>query len=89
MNPLDNQLKAAPSKEAAVKFLTKQPNATQELVESFLKRTALIGAGILVLGNSKGIVKNSVAASIAIEAYLLWYYNNQLKALKKSGSTNS
>ena len=82
-NKLDNQLKAAPSKEAIVKFLTKQPNATEDLIRSFLERTALVAAGIIVLGKPRNVLQNSLAASIAIELYLLWFYNKQLKKKRR------
>ena len=75
-------LKVAPSKEAAVRYLNNEPEAWKAVLKSLAERTALIGAGILVLGNRNHLIRNSVAASIAIEVYLLWYYNKQLKELE-------
>ena len=81
MNNLDKKLRAAPSKEAVVMWLNKEPNANQALIRSFVERCFLIGGGIFLLGNRKHIVRNSIAASTAIELYLMWYYNEQLKKI--------
>jgi len=81
MNDLDKKLKAAPSKEAIVRWLNKEPDANQALVRSFIERCFLIGGGIFLLGNRKHIIRNSIAASTAIELYLMWYYNEQLKKI--------
>ena len=81
MNKPDKKLKAAPSKEAVVKWLNKEPNANQALIKSFIERCFLIGGGIFLLGNRKNIIRNSIAGSTAIELYLLWYYNKQLKKI--------
>lgn len=81
MNNLDKKLKAAPSKEAIVRWLNKEPDANQALVRSFIERCFLIGGGIFLLGNRKHIIRNSIAASTAIELYLMWYYNEQLKKI--------
>ena len=75
------RLKAAPSKEAVVKFLNKEPNGGKEMISSFLLRSVLIVMGILAVGDSKNIVRNSLASSLAIQVYLLWFYNQQLKNL--------
>lgn len=81
MNDLDKKLRSAPSKEAVVMWLNKEPNANQALIRSFVERCFLIGGGIFLLGNRKHIVRNSIAASTAIELYLMWYYNEQLKKI--------
>ena len=73
------ELKAAPSKEAIVKFLRKEPNAFQEVIRTFVERAVLIGAGIAILGDRENLVRNSFAASLSIELYLLWYYSQQLE----------
>ncbi len=73
-------LQIAPSKEAVVKFLTQQPSGTQALITTFLSRTFLIGLGIHALGSKDNIVRNSFAASTAIELYLLWHYKQQINA---------
>lgn len=83
MNHLDKKLQSAPSKEAVVMWLNKEPNANQALIRSFVERCFLIGGGIFLLGNRKNIVRNSIAASTAIELYLLWYYNKQLKEINE------
>ena len=62
-------------------WLNKEPNANQALIRSFVERCFLIGGGIFLLGNRKNIVRNSIAASTAIELYLMWYYNEQLKKI--------
>ena len=81
VNELDKKLKAAPSKEAVVRWLNKEPDAGQAIVKSFIERCFLIGGGIFLLGNRKNIVRNAIAGSTAIELYLLWYYNEQLKKI--------
>ena len=86
MNNPDKKLRAAPSKEAVVKWLNKEPNANQALIKSFIERCFLIGGGIFLLGNRKNIIRNSIAGSTAIELYLLWYYNKQLKEIKEDKS---
>ena len=73
------ELKAAPSKEAVVRFLRKEPDSFQALLRTFVERTVLIGSGIALLGNKEDLVKNSLAASLSIEIYLLWYYSQQLE----------
>lgn len=73
------KLTAAPSKEAVVKFLNEEEGATQDLIVSFFARVALIGGGIYILGKGREhILRNSIAASTAIELYLLWYYRRQM-----------
>ena len=73
------ELRPAPSKEAAVLYVTGQPKGLQKVIGSMVKRTFLIGTGIALLGDREYIFRNSMAGSIAIELYLLWYYSNQLK----------
>lgn len=71
-------IKAAPSKEAIVRYLNKEPDAWKEVLKTFANRSILIALGIGILGNPKHIIKNSISASLAIELYLLWYYSKQL-----------
>lgn len=78
------QLKAAPSKEAIVKFLNREEGATEDLIISFFNRVLLIGGGIYVLGKGrKHLWRDSIAASAAIELYLFVYYKQQLNELRK------
>mgnify|MGYP001272431525 CR=1 FL=1 len=86
MSDLDKKLRSAPSKEAVVKWLNKEPNANQALIKSFIERCFLIGGGIFILGKKDNIIRNSIAASTAIELYLLWYYNKQLKQINKDNA---
>tara|TARA_R110002110_G_scaffold16339_1_gene71067 strand:+ start:1525 stop:1767 length:243 start_codon:yes stop_codon:yes gene_type:complete len=72
-------LRAAPSKEAVVRYLVGEPNATTALIKSFIERSVLIGLGIHVFGEKDNIIRNSISASLAIEIYLLWYYGKQIK----------
>ena len=71
-------IKAAPSKEAIVRYLNREPGALKDVLGTFAGRAVLIGLGIGILGNRNHIVKNSISASLAIELYLLWYYSKQL-----------
>ena len=87
MNDLNTKLRAAPSKEAIVMWLNKEPNAKQALIKSFAERSLLIAGGIFLLGNRKNIIRNSLAASTAVELYLLWFYNKQLQELRKNERT--
>ena len=73
------ELKPAPSKEAIVQYLLDKPNATQAVIKSFLERTLLVGAGMLILGQKGNLLRNSLASSFAIELYLYLYYRNQLE----------
>ena len=82
-NKTEQMLKVAPSKEAAIRFLNKEPDAWKDVLYSLGERTLLIAAGIGILGDRKNLVRNSIAGSIAIEVYLLWYYNEQLKEQKQ------
>ena len=84
MTEQEIQLKAAPSKEAVVRYLMGDPNAKSALIKSFFERSILIGAGMLVLGKKGSLIQNSLAASFAIELYLLLYYRKQLR----NGSRN-
>jgi hypothetical protein len=77
MTDQEVQLRAAPSKEAIVRYLMGEPKASQAVLKSFLERSLLIGAGILVLGKSDHVIRNSLAASLAIELYLLRFYGRQ------------
>ncbi len=79
MTDKDIQLKAAPSKEAVVRYLRGEEGATEYLVKTFVERTVLIGVGIALLGDRENLVRNSLSASLAIELYLLWHYHRQLK----------
>ena len=79
MTDQEVQLKAAPSKEAIVRYLLGEEGATEYLVKTFVERTALIGIGIALLGDRKNLVRNSLSATLAIELYLLWHYHRQLK----------
>ena len=79
MTDAEVHLKAAPSKEAVVRYLMGQENAAQAVIKSFVERTVLVGVGIALFGNRDHLVRNSLAASFAIEVYLLWYYNKQIK----------
>jgi len=72
-------LKAAPSKEAVVRYLNEEEGAGFELVKTFVERTGLIAVGIYLLGDRNNLVRNSLSASLAIELYLLWYYSQQMK----------
>jgi|DEB0MinimDraft_3_1074331.scaffolds.fasta_scaffold63223_2 hypothetical protein len=72
-------LKAAPSKEAVVRYLNGEEGAGFELVKTFVERTGLIAVGIYLLGDRNNLVRNSLSASLAIELYLLWYYSQQMK----------
>ena len=76
---VDEMLKVASSKEAAIRLLNKEPGSLKDVLVSMGERTLLIGAGIAILGNRDKILRNSIAGSIAIEAYLLWYYSQQMK----------
>ena len=70
---------AAPSKEAVVKYLLGKEGATFDVIRSFLERTILISAGISIFGNKDdNLLRNSLAASLSIEIYLLWYYRRQI-----------
>ncbi len=79
MTDRELQLRAAPSKEAVVKYLLGQEGATQDLIKSFVERSFLIGLGMYVFGERENLMQNSIAGSFAIEVYLLIYYSNQLK----------
>jgi len=72
-------LRAAPSKEAVVRYLVGEPNATEDLITSFLERSVLIAMGIVVFGEKDNLIRNSIGASLAIELYLLWFYGKQIK----------
>ena len=80
MTDQEVQLRAAPSKEAIVRYLMGEPKASQAVVQTFLARSLLIGMGILVLGNGDHVIRNSLAASLAIELYLIRFYGKQLRA---------
>ena len=80
------KLKLAPSKEAVVRFLNKEPKSGEAVLKSFFMRSVLIGAGILALGDSKNIVRNSLASSMAIQVYLLWFYQKQLSPISIENS---
>ena len=77
-------LKAAPSKEAIVKFLNKEENAIKDVLVTMGTRSLLIAAGIALLGNRDHIIRNSIAGSVAIEGYLFWYYSAQMKKSKET-----
>ena len=79
MTDQEIQLRAAPSKEAVVRYLLNEPNSTQAVIKSLLERTVLIGAGMMLFGKKGSLLRNSFGASLAIELYLLVYYQAQLK----------
>ena len=76
------KLRAAPSKEAIVKLLRNEPNGFRDVLLTLVGRSVLIAAGIRLFGEKDKLWKNSFAAALTIELYLLWHYSRQLEKRK-------
>lgn len=73
------KLRPAPSKEAIVKLLRNEPNGLRDVLLTLAGRSVLIAAGIRFFGEKDKLWKNSFAAALTIELYLLWHYSRQLE----------
>jgi hypothetical protein len=73
---------ALPSGESASDFIAGKPGATGRLIFHYLGRSAIVGAGLFLVGvRGKELVKYSLVAAGAIEVFVLGY------AFTKRGET--
>ncbi len=68
-----------PSVRAAEAYWLGEKGSTAIVVGSTLWRAVLIAAGLLAVGQRKGVVKGAVAGAVAIEAFVLASVYRQLK----------
>ena len=61
-----------PSASAAASFVRGEPGAGWAITKTWLERAVLLGAGMYVLGDRRSLVRNALAGSAAIEAWVLW-----------------
>jgi hypothetical protein len=62
---------ALPSGSSAVALLSGDLRALPVAVAHTVLRSGLVGAGMLVAGERKHVVRNAIAGSLAIEAFVL------------------
>ncbi len=68
-----------PSASAAMNFWRGEPGAVWGIAKTAAQRAGIIGLGLAVVGERKNLVKYSVAASLAIEAWVLWEAKRQMQ----------
>jgi hypothetical protein len=68
-----------PSVRAAESYWLEEPGGTARIIGSTLKRSALIAAGLLAVGQRQGVVKGALAGAVAVELFVLWSIRRQLK----------
>jgi hypothetical protein len=68
-----------PSVRAAEAYWLDEKGATGLVIGSTLKRAALIAAGLLAVGQRKGVIKGAVAGAVAIETFVMWTVRQQLR----------
>ena len=61
-----------PSASAATSLVRGEPGALGAVAKTWLERAAMIGLGIYVLGDRRHVVRNALAGSAAIEAWVIW-----------------
>jgi len=62
---------ALPSATSALALLNGEPGALPMVVAHTSLRAGIIAVGLLVAGQRRGVVKNALVASLAIEAFVL------------------
>lgn len=75
-------LTSLPSVKSAEDFLLGKPEGLQKAVVSTLGRSVLIAVGMFAVGERKHLVRNALGGAVAIETFVLWYVNQQLKGGK-------
>lgn len=75
----DSNMTSLPSVKSAEDFLLGKPGGLQKAVVSTLGRSLLIAVGMFAVGERKHLVRNALGGAVAIEAFVLWYVNQQLK----------
>jgi hypothetical protein len=83
----DPMCPALPSGSSAVALLGGDWNALPGVVGYTILRGALIGAGMLAAGERKHVVRNAVAGTLAIEAFVIGWAAWKLRTLKLGAST--
>ena len=68
-----------PSVRAAEAYWLDEPGSTALVVGSTLWRAVLIAAGLLAVGQRKGVVKGALGGAVAIETFVMWTVRQQLK----------
>lgn len=66
-------VKLTPSSRSAARLLEGEPEAVADVLAHLVGRAVLIGVGLAVAGERDALVRNSIAASAAIEVALLVY----------------
>ncbi len=62
-----------PSSSAVADLLDRKPGAWQDVALSTGLRAGLIGIGLAVAGEREALIKKSLFAAVAIEAFVIWY----------------
>ena len=71
---MNDQLADLPSADAAKRLIDGESGALGSVIGTTLARAVLIGAGLHVAGTPRArLVKESIAASLAIEVFVLGY----------------
>jgi hypothetical protein len=73
LGALEFECAALPSSTAAADLLDGKPGGATAVVTSTALRAGLIAAGLAVAGERKHLLKYSVFAALAIEAFVLTY----------------
>ena len=72
-------LTTLPSIRAAEAYWLDEPGSTRLVIMSTLGRAALVGLGLLAVGQRRGVVKGALAGAVAIEAFVMWTTRQQLR----------
>jgi hypothetical protein len=78
-----------PSVRAAEAYWLDEPGATANVITSTLLRAGLIGVGLFLVGQRKGLVRGGLGGALAIEAFVLWSVHRQLKAAGRLASVSA
>lgn len=62
-----------PSQTAAQRLLQGEPGGFADVAVWTSIRAVLIGAGLWVAGERKGLIVKSFAGALAVEAFVLWW----------------
>lgn len=67
-----------PSVVAAEALLKNEPNALGKVLLSMAERAAIIAPALYLAGERKRVVRYTLAATLAIEAVVIWQVRRQL-----------
>lgn len=84
-----NPAEQLPSATSALAFVRREPGAWRQVAAHTAGRAALIGVGLTLAGQRRGVMKGAIAGALAIEAFVLWwaYKANQASNAQQTTTT--